>query len=93
MSTVALLNESIPHVLASLLTHVMATGWGTFQIVHTANFRADFTRIITKGACGHNVLHSDYWEARHWAEISSLVFNGVALIISCALTLKLIRVS
>jgi hypothetical protein len=91
MSVVALLNESIPHVIASLLTHVVATAWGAFQITHTAEFRADFKRVITNGACKETILRSDYWEARRLAEIPSLTFNGVALFISCFLTWKLIR--
>lgn len=90
ISIVALLNESIPHVLASLLTHVMATAWGAFQITSTATFRANFKRVInTDGACGQTLLDPSYWQARSRLEISSLGFNGLALITSCALTWNL----
>lgn len=88
----ALWNQSIPHILASLLTHVMATTWGVCQITNTANFRADFKRVIINGACKQTILNASYWKARRWAEIASLSFNGLALIISCALTWKLIQV-
>ncbi|KDR85303.1 hypothetical protein GALMADRAFT_52081, partial [Galerina marginata CBS 339.88] len=91
MSVVALLNESIPHILASLVTHLMATGWAGFQIVHTAHFRADFNRVITHGACKNVSLLPHYWEARSKAEIPSLVLNIIALFISCFLTWKLIK--
>lgn len=91
MSVVALLNESIPHILASLVTHLMATGWAGFQIVHTAHFRADFNRVITHGACKDVPLLPHYWEARSKAEIPSLVLNIIALFISCFLTWKLIK--
>lgn len=92
VSIVALLNESIPHILASLLTHVMATAWGAFQIKHTADFRADFKRVITDSACKRAILSPSYWKTRSYLEIPSLTFNGLALIISCCLTWNLIKV-
>ena len=93
MSIVALLNESIPHIIASLVTHMMATAWAAFQIAHTANFRSDFDRVITNGACKGVSLLPDYWHARSRAEIPSLTLNVIALLVSGFLTCKLIRVS
>jgi len=90
MSIVALLNESIPHIIASLATHMIATAWAGFQIYHTAEFRRDFNRVITNGACHVNLI-PDYWNARAKAEIPSLVLNVVALLISSFLTWKLIK--
>lgn len=91
MSIIALLNESIPHIIASLLTHVMATAWAAFQISHTANFRANFNRVITQGACGGATLLPNYWKQRAEAEIPSLALNGFSLVISAFLTWKLIK--
>jgi len=91
MSVVALLNESIPHILASLLTHVLATAWAAFQIFHTAGFHSDFNRVITHGACNGVSLLPSYWGARSKAEIPGLVLNIVALLVSCLLTWKLIK--
>jgi len=91
MSVVALLNESIPHILASLLTHLMATAWAGFQITHTANFRSDFHRVITTGACKNVSLLPHYWEARRKAEIPILALNIIALFVSLYLTWKLIK--
>jgi hypothetical protein len=39
MSLVALLNESIPHTLAALLTHLLATTWSVYQIFNTRSFQ------------------------------------------------------
>ncbi|KAJ6626849.1 hypothetical protein B0H10DRAFT_1996874 [Mycena sp. CBHHK59/15] len=92
MSTVALLNESIPHIIASLLTHVLATGWSAFQIYHTANFRKNFNQFITHGACdGVPSLLPTYWKDRAAAEIPTLALNVVALLVSCVLTWKLVK--
>lgn len=91
MSTVALLHESIPHIIASLLTHVLASAWAAFQIVHTAHFREDFSRLTTEGACKPINLLPSYWKLRRGAELPILVLNIVALFISAFLTQKLVK--
>lgn len=94
MSVVALLNESIPHTLASLVTHMIATAWAAFQIAHTADFKSNFSRVITNGACGGlpMSLLPSYWRDRGVAEWTSLAFNVLALLISSFLTFKLFKV-
>jgi hypothetical protein len=93
ISIAALLNESIPHILASLVTHMMATAWAAFKITNTANFRSDFNRVVTHGACNGTSLLPKYWRDRGEAEIPSLVLNTCAMLASCYLTWKLIKVS
>ncbi|KAI9462320.1 hypothetical protein BJY52DRAFT_1203155 [Lactarius psammicola] len=90
MSLVALLNESIPHIIATALTHLSATAWGAFQIYNTDRFHKDFKRLTTDGACRINLLPS-YWQARSSAEIPSLASSAAALLISCFLSFKLIK--
>jgi hypothetical protein len=90
---VALLNESIPHILASLLTHVLSTAWSSYQIYHTARFRKNFNEMITEGACnGAPSLLPTYWQDRASAEIPTLALNIVALLVSIVLTWKLMKV-
>lgn len=90
---VALLNESIPHVVASLLTHAMSTAWAAFQISHTANFRSSFSRVITNGACaGAPAILPKFWTARAMAEYPSLAMHILSLFISAFLTWKLVKV-
>jgi hypothetical protein len=91
MSIVAILNESIPHILASLLTHMLATAWAGFQISHTRTFRTNFSRLTTNGACKPINLLPNYWKDRGNAEIPSLVLNVVALVISALLTWRLVK--
>jgi len=90
MSIVAILNESIPHIIASLFTHLVATGWGAFQIVHTNQFRTSFSSLITNGACGINLL-PEYWGPRRSAEIASLALNILALLIGIVLSWRLLK--
>ncbi|KAL5535245.1 hypothetical protein ACEPAF_3339 [Sanghuangporus sanghuang] len=91
MSIVAILNESIPHIIASLLTHVLATAWGGFQIWHTNDFRENFVKLTAQGACDGTNLLSTYWKPRANAEIASLVLNAVALVLSGFLSWKLFK--
>ncbi|KAF9229606.1 hypothetical protein BS17DRAFT_743880 [Gyrodon lividus] len=91
MSIVALLNESVPHMIASLLTHLVATGWAGFQIFNTAQFRGDFAEVTTNGACHPINLLPSYWQSRAAAEIPSLVLNAVALLVSAFLSWRLAK--
>ncbi|KAH9912239.1 uncharacterized protein BXZ73DRAFT_107524 [Epithele typhae] len=90
MSLVALLNESIPHIVASLLTHILATAWGGFQIANTETFHRKFTTLTTQGACGVNLL-PNYWRDRSNAEIPSTALNCFALLVSVFLSWKLMK--
>lgn len=91
MSIVAILNESIPHIIASLLTHMLATAWTGYQISHTESFKADFTRLTTNGACKPFILLPDYWRERRNAEMPLLALNIAALLISVFLTWRLVK--
>lgn len=90
MSLVAVLNESIPHMIATVLTHLSATAWGGFQIYNTNAFHADFKRLTTDGVCQINLLPK-YWTSRAHAEIPSLAFNILALLVSSFLSFRLIK--
>ncbi|KAI0004096.1 hypothetical protein BJV74DRAFT_423884 [Russula compacta] len=90
MSLVAVLNESIPHIIATVVTHLSATAWSGFQIFFTNAFHNDFQRLTTDGACQINLL-PHYWTSRASAEIPSLAFNAAALLVSCYLSFRLIK--
>ncbi|KAJ3486147.1 hypothetical protein NLI96_g4437 [Meripilus lineatus] len=77
-------------IFASLLTHIIATGWAGYQIFNTREFRANFNRLTTQGACGVNLLPT-YWQDRGHAEIPSLALNIAALVISAFLSWRLIK--
>lgn len=92
MSIVALLNESIPHICAALVTQLLVTIWTLFQVTQTEQFRQSFARIITNDACHGMKLLGNYWQERKVAEISSAVLNGVGLLVTALLTYKLTKV-
>jgi len=69
MTIIALLNESIPHLIAAFLTHILATTWSGFQIYSTYQFRKEFQQATSKAeSCDTNVL-PDYWSQRNAAEV------------------------
>ncbi|QRW27156.1 hypothetical protein RhiXN_01751 [Rhizoctonia solani] len=91
MSVVALLNESVPHIIAAFLTHLLSTGWSIFQLVQTANFRFEFNRLTTRGACGGVNLLPIYWKMRVNIEIPTLVLNVVVLLSSAYMSWRLLK--
>jgi hypothetical protein len=92
MSVVAILNESIPHILAALLVHVLATVWSAFQLFNTANFQEEFIRsTIKSGRCGVNLIPG-YWDERRGAELAVLIVNCVSLVATAVLSWRLIKV-
>ncbi|KZV74698.1 hypothetical protein PENSPDRAFT_681658 [Peniophora sp. CONT] len=90
MSLVALLNESIPHIIASLVTHLSSVAWGAFQLSQTQLFHDDYHKVITAGVCQVNFLPT-YWKARSNVEIPSLALNAAGLLMSMFLSYKLIK--
>jgi len=92
MSVVAILNESIPHIIASLLTHLLATAWSGYQLYNTALFREEFQRsTIDSRRCGDVNLLPGYWQQRNAAEIGVLVVNGVSLLAMTFLSWRLVK--
>lgn len=92
MSVVALLNESIPHIVAALFTHVLASVWGAYQLYSTQNFKDQFLQLSSAdGPCADITFLQTYWAPRQDAEIASLALNAAALLISAFLSWKLVK--
>lgn len=90
MSIVALLNESVPHTIAAVLTHVLATAWSGYQLHMTAAFRAEVTELIVNGPCKANLL-PEYWDPRQDAEISVVALNAAVLVCNLVLSYMLVK--
>jgi len=90
MSVVAILNESIPHLIASLLTHLLATVWSGYQVEMTADFHTQFGHLIVDGPCQANLL-PDFWNTRRDAEIAIVALNAAVFLIMSFLSYKLVK--
>ncbi|KAG9121326.1 hypothetical protein FRC07_002746 [Ceratobasidium sp. 392] len=92
MSMVAILNESIPHLVAGVFTQVLSTGWSAFQMARSSSFRAQYETTIVRGACSGVDVLPDYFSHRTEDEIPIVVLNGIFLITMIVLSWRLCRV-
>ncbi|KAG8733794.1 hypothetical protein FRC11_002244 [Ceratobasidium sp. 423] len=92
MSIVAILNESVPHMVAGLFTQALSTGWSAFQMARSASFRAQYEETIVRGACSGVDVLPDYFAHRTADEIPIVVFNGIFLVAMIILSWRVCRV-
>ncbi|CEL54120.1 hypothetical protein RSOLAG1IB_06831 [Rhizoctonia solani AG-1 IB] len=92
MSIVAILNESIPHMVAGLFTQALSTGWSAFQMARSASFRAQYGETIVRGACSGVDVLPDYFTHRTTDEIPIVVFNAVFLVTMSVLSWRVCKV-
>jgi len=91
MSIVAILNESVVHMLATLVTHALLTAWSIFQILSTRSFQRNYSALITHGLCSSTAnLLPTYWSHRTSVELGAAALNGTALLLSAFLTYRLV---
>ena len=48
MTITVLLNESIPHLITTFFTHILATTWSGFQVYSIYQFRQDLRQTTSK---------------------------------------------
>jgi hypothetical protein len=89
LAFIAIINESIPHLVAACLASVIAVVWSVFQVLRTQAFQKQFDRFITQGACDGVQLLPNYWKQRSSVEIPSLVFNCLFTLVLGGLAFKL----
>ncbi|ELU37114.1 hypothetical protein AG1IA_08859 [Rhizoctonia solani AG-1 IA] len=92
MSVVAILNESVPHMVAGLFTQALSTGWSAFQMARSASFRAQYGETIVRGACSGVDVLPEYFTHRTTDEIPIVVFNAVFLITMTILSWRVCKV-
>ena len=101
MSCVAVLYQSIPHVWAIFVTHIIAALWSAFQLWSTRAFKARYSGLINdhnldllrgRGACAGQDMLPAYFNPRMNAELASAVFNFVSVFTSGYLAYRLIYV-
>ncbi|KAJ7058121.1 hypothetical protein C8F01DRAFT_1149615 [Mycena amicta] len=91
MSMMTLLNESLPHLFASLAARALSTGWASFRIHGNNNLYGEYQHVITVGKCDGFDPLGDWW-SQGGIEIAALVFNILDLLVSAAISYKLFKV-
>lgn len=95
VAAVTILNESLPHLLASGVSHVLATAWAGYRIHQTADFQSIYHRLIASNedtACGSVDILGPWWDTRISHAIPIVIFNSVALLWFITLSLQLFKV-
>jgi len=93
ISLMAVMRDSVPHVLAVLATRSLITGWSIYAIWRTKYIESVLEELIFNPGtpCSVNLL-PEYFQIRIAYEIPDLILNITALLISCYLSWTLLRV-
>lgn len=93
LAVLAIVFESIPHILALLIARLIVTGWSTYALWRTNNIRGRIFHIIEKPdtPC-HIDLYSPYFARRFALQLADLVLHIDALLISAYLSWRLYKV-
>jgi len=92
VSFTAIVNESIPHLVAALVMGALCAIGSVFRIFGTSGFRDNFQRIVVNGSCdGYDIIGDSYFQSRHTVEVVIAALNGVAFIASAGLSWHLIK--
>ncbi|KAJ7482310.1 hypothetical protein B0H11DRAFT_1218586 [Mycena galericulata] len=92
LSVVTLLNESLPHLFASLAARAMATGWAGFRVRGNINLQNTYDLVIQTGPCNGFDPMADWWDANTTNGIVGLVANVLIFVMMAALSYKLYKV-
>ncbi|KIM28836.1 hypothetical protein M408DRAFT_134031 [Serendipita vermifera MAFF 305830] len=103
LSVVAVLNQSVPHVIATLITHLLVVIWSSWEYLDTFNFQADYNTLVLginapgnptgeygkPGACDGQDFLPNYFGPRKTAQLVVALINFLGLIGSIFFTYKL----
>lgn len=92
LALVAILNESIPHLGAGFLGHVLGTGWAGFRIRSTHSMTMLYRNKVVPEACGGIDVMGSWWEVRMQHSIPILVVNALTLLAFMYLSTRLCKV-
>ncbi|KIK97835.1 hypothetical protein PAXRUDRAFT_807634 [Paxillus rubicundulus Ve08.2h10] len=90
MSLVALIDESIPHLIIVLVAQIMNTAWTGFRIYTGGVAKQTYEQLIVNGACGGVDILGGWWEGGMRYEI--LGVNAGILLCMLFLVFKLVKV-
>ncbi|KAG8798300.1 hypothetical protein FRC18_008703, partial [Serendipita sp. 400] len=92
LETVAILNESIPHLSAAFVSLLLALVWSGSQLARTRDFHKEFETFITNGACDGLDILPGYWPQRQKTDIPGFALNALAIVLLGTIGFKLLSV-
>ncbi|KAF8175155.1 hypothetical protein BJ912DRAFT_931183 [Pholiota molesta] len=93
ISFIAILNDSVPHVLAVLMTRAISTAWASYAIWRGPAFNANFAEIIKgpQSACALDFFQ-EFFAKRQQFEIADLFLSSTGLIFFSYLSWTLLQI-
>lgn len=92
LGVAAVLSESLPHLGAAFLGHVLSTGWAGFRIRASYKMMDLYQRAIVSDACeGTNPL-GNWWQIKISHTVPVAVVSGIALAFVLFLSYKIYKV-
>ncbi|KIY67672.1 hypothetical protein CYLTODRAFT_323053, partial [Cylindrobasidium torrendii FP15055 ss-10] len=92
LSLVTILNESLPHLVASLASHVLGTAWAAFRVANSKQQEKRYRNLVVRGLCDNVDIMGNWWEIRTSHTIPVIVFHLVALAVLLYLSTTLYKV-
>lgn len=92
ISVIAMMYDSVPHVLAVLITRITLTAWSVYALWRTGWQQSVFQQMIESPSTPCSAaMFGDYFSTRIMYEIPDLILNCTALGISTFLSWTLLR--
>ncbi|KAJ2936793.1 hypothetical protein H1R20_g317, partial [Candolleomyces eurysporus] len=89
---VAILNESLPHLGAALIGHILGGAWASSRISSTKEMAKIYRETIVPRACDNVDLLGSWWDLRLAHTIPLVVLNVLGVIALGFLSWKLLRI-
>jgi hypothetical protein len=87
-----ILNESLPHLGAALIGHILGGAWASSRISSTKEMGKIYREVIVPRACDNVDLLGSWWDLRLAHTIPLVVLNVLGVIALAFLSWKLLRV-
>jgi len=91
LAVVTILNESLPHLGASLVGYILGMACAAFRVASTEKLWHHYESLVVNGACQANLM-GGWWNFRKVHTLPILAFNVVALITMAYLSFMLFKV-
>lgn len=93
MSVIAMLHDSVPHIVAGFCARTLLTAWSACVLWRTHSKKSIYQELIgdSDTPCSVDLFNEDYFRVRNGYEIPDLILNMTALAIACYLSLTLFR--
>jgi len=93
ISFLAILNDSVPHTLAVLMTRTISTAWAMYAVWRGPYFSGHFQELLADPGtpCSLDIF-SSFWSKRLGFEIADLILSTTGLIFFSCLSWKLLKI-